>query len=208
MASYRPIALTSDVSNLAERLILARLSFDAEQRQLILSQQVGFRTGQSEEDGIGRLVQQVQDGWMEPAEGAPQGPGESTNAQKNVLLTYDFSQAFHTVDHRLRRLPTARTGHSTLLSQVDLAVPVRDRRARAEMNGTLSGCLGPAETYEPPRPTTSPRSRSVPRGAGQTARQQEVSGAAGGLHREAGRQGAELCIPAGRLCSSFRAEIS
>ena len=64
--SYRPIALTSHVSKLVERLILARLSYIMDRHQTIPAEQVGFRAKRSVKDNIGRLVQQVQDGWNRP----------------------------------------------------------------------------------------------------------------------------------------------
>ena len=66
VTSYRPIALTSHVSKLVERMVLARLTLIAEEKKLIPAEQVGFRAGRSVEDSLGRLVQQVQDGWNRP----------------------------------------------------------------------------------------------------------------------------------------------
>ena len=66
VASYRPIALTSHLSKLVERLILARLTHITERARMVPAEQVGFRAGRSVEDNIGRLVQQVQDGWNRP----------------------------------------------------------------------------------------------------------------------------------------------
>ena len=65
VARYRPIVLTSHVSKL-ERLILARLPHIADLQQMIPAEQVGFRVKMSVEDNIGRLVQQVRDGWNRP----------------------------------------------------------------------------------------------------------------------------------------------
>ena len=136
MASYRPIALTSHVSKLAERLILARLSLLAEQRHLIPPEQVGFRAGRSVEDNIGRLVQQVQDGWNLP-KSRRKDPEEGSTAQKYVLLAYDFSRAYDTVDHRLLRLRLLEQGIPLCLVNWIWQF-LRDRRARTELNGTLS----------------------------------------------------------------------
>ena len=67
ISSYRPIALTSHLAKLAERLVLARLTHAAAERELIPPEQVGFREGRSVEDHLGCLIQQVQDGWQIPA---------------------------------------------------------------------------------------------------------------------------------------------
>ena len=66
VGSYRPIALTSHLSKLVERLVLGRLRHIVERDRLVPAEQVGFRAGRSVEDSIGRLVQQVQDGWNLP----------------------------------------------------------------------------------------------------------------------------------------------
>lgn len=105
LISYRPIALTSCLlSKLAERLILARLEFVAESRHLIPAEQVGFRAKRSAEDSIGRLVQNVQDGWQRPNKGNRAGQPDGSTAQKYVLVAYDFSRAYDVVDHKLLRL--------------------------------------------------------------------------------------------------------
>ena len=67
LGSYRPIALTSNLSKLLECMILVRLTYFAESRGLLPPEQTGFRAGRSVEDNIGRLVQEVQDGWQRPA---------------------------------------------------------------------------------------------------------------------------------------------
>ena len=136
VGSYRPIALTSHLSKLMERLVLSRLSYAAALRDLIPAEQVGFREGRAVEDSIGRLIQQVQDGWQLPKSRSKRAADGAT-AQKFVLLAFDFARAYDTVDHKLLK--------SRLL---ELGVPVclvrwtwqflRDRRAKVEVNGTLS----------------------------------------------------------------------
>ena len=59
VASYRPIALTSHVGKLAERLINSRLTCLSESRGLVLPEQVGFWAGRTVEDSLGRLIQEV-----------------------------------------------------------------------------------------------------------------------------------------------------
>ena len=137
VASYRPIALTSHLSKLVERLILARLTHVAEQHHMIPAEQVGFRAGRSVEDNIGRLVQQVQDGWNRPKSRKRSAP-DGTCAQKYVLLAFDFARAYDTVDHGLLRTRFLELGVPLCLTQWVWAF-LRDRRARVEIDGTLSG---------------------------------------------------------------------
>ena len=103
VASYRPIALTSKVNKLVERLIMARLSYLADLNQMIPAEQVGFMAKRSVEDNIVRLVQQVQDGWNRPKARTSNPPDESC-AQKYVLMAFDFARAYDTIDHWLLRL--------------------------------------------------------------------------------------------------------
>ena len=63
VTSYRPIALTSHVAKLTECLIKGCLAFLSESRGLVPPEQAGFRAGRSVEDSLGRLIQEVQDGW-------------------------------------------------------------------------------------------------------------------------------------------------
>ena len=135
--SYRPIALTSHVSKLAERMVLARLNHIVAEKRLIPPEQVGFREGRAVEDNIARLTQLVQDGWNLPKfrGGAP--PSEGTTAQKYALVAFDFARAYDTVDHRMLRLRL-----------LEMGIPphyvnwlwsfLRDRRARVEVGGTKS----------------------------------------------------------------------
>ena len=62
--SYRPIALTSHIAKIAERLVLARLTHLTAERHLLPPEQLGFRKKRSVEDAISRLVKQVQEGWL------------------------------------------------------------------------------------------------------------------------------------------------
>ena len=104
VASYRPIALTSQVGKLAERLIQTRISHIVESRGLVPPEQVGFRPGRSVEDNIGRLVQEVQDGWQKPKARSRNQKEEGSTAQRFVLTAYDFARAYDVVDHRLLQL--------------------------------------------------------------------------------------------------------
>ena len=138
LISYRPIALTSCLlSKLAERLILARLEFVAESRHLIPAEQVGFRAKRSAEDSIGRLVQNVQDGWQRPNKGNRAGQPDGSTAQKYVLVAYDFSRAYDVVDHKLLRLRLLELGLPLCLARWVWGW-LRDRRVRVEVQGALS----------------------------------------------------------------------
>ena len=59
---------------------------------MVRAEQVGFRAGRSVEDNIGRLVQQVKDGWNIPKSRRKQIP-DGSSAQKYVLLVFDFARA-------------------------------------------------------------------------------------------------------------------
>ena len=89
LASCRPIALTRHVAKLAERLVLARLNFTANQLQLIPPEQVGFREGRSMEDNLGRLIKEVQDGWNRLRSRRKDTP-DGHSAQKYALLAFDY----------------------------------------------------------------------------------------------------------------------
>lgn len=136
LSSYRPIALTSCVSKLAERLILARLTYQCELRGLIPPEQVGFREHRSVEDHLGRLIQEVQDGWQQP-KARNKSHQDGTTAQKYVLLAFDFARAYDTVDHRLLRVRLLEMGLPVCMTRW-VWQWLRDRRARVEVNGVLS----------------------------------------------------------------------
>ena len=104
---------------------------------MIPAEQVGFRAKRSVEDNIGRLVQQVQDGWNRPKAKTANSP-EGTCAQKYVLLAFDFARAYDTVDHRLLRLRLLELGVPLCFTEWIWQF-LRDRRARVEVNGTVSG---------------------------------------------------------------------
>ncbi|KAF0306566.1 putative RNA-directed DNA polymerase from transposon BS [Amphibalanus amphitrite] len=136
ISSYRPIALTSHVSKLVERLVLSRLNHVVAARNLIPPEQVGFREGRSVEDSLGRLVQQVQDGWQRPRSRKKQ-PADGETAQRYVLTAFDFSRAYDTVDHRLLPVRLLQQGIPLCLITWIWSF-LRDRRAHTEVNGTKS----------------------------------------------------------------------
>ena len=104
LTSYWAIALTSCVSKLAERLVLARLEFVAESRGLVPAEQVGFRAKRSAEYSIGRLIQDVHDGWQRPKRDSRKDQPDGSTAQKYLLTASDFSRAYDVVDHGLLQL--------------------------------------------------------------------------------------------------------
>ena len=85
---FRPISLTSCVSELFERIILSRLLFFLKSDSILSPRQAGFRPGRSTLDQILYLSQSISDGFNKPR------PGSRT-----ILSTMDFSKAFDSVWH-------------------------------------------------------------------------------------------------------------
>ena len=134
-SSHRPIALTSQLAKLAERLVAARLTYLVERDGFVPPEQVGFRRGRSAEENLARLVQRVQDGWNKPK---PRGrPVEGKTAEKFALLAFDFSRAYDVIDHKMLRLKLLRLGVPGCMTRWIWAF-LRDRRAAVEFNGTRS----------------------------------------------------------------------
>ena len=111
----------------------ARLNHLIERDGLVPPEQVGFRRGRAAEEHVGRLIQQVQDGWNRPK---PRGsPVEGRTAEKFVLLSFDFARAYDTIDHSMMRLQLHRL--SLPKCMIDWIFQVlRDHSARVEINGT------------------------------------------------------------------------
>ncbi|KAF0298220.1 RNA-directed DNA polymerase from mobile element jockey [Amphibalanus amphitrite] len=134
VTSYRPISLTSHIAKLMERMVSARVTHLLDRDNVIPAEQVSFRRGRSAEENLGRLIQEVQDGWNLPA---PKGrPSDGKTAARFVLTAYDFSRAYDVIDHQmlrlemLHRLPRC---YATWIFHF-----LRDRRACAEVNGVRS----------------------------------------------------------------------
>ena len=86
-----PSPVTSHVAKLAERMVAARVTHLLERDDVIPAKQIGFRRGHSAEENLGRLIQEVQDGWNRPP---PRGrPSDGKTAARFVLTAYDFSRA-------------------------------------------------------------------------------------------------------------------
>ena len=102
VSSYRPIAPTSTIRKLLERLIVNRLSWWLEAKSLLSPWQAGFRKRRCTTDQCLRLSQFVSDGF------------QSTNMERTVLMLFDYSKAYDTV---------WRTG--LLQNMLDIGVPLR-----------------------------------------------------------------------------------
>ena len=83
LASYRPIALTSCVVKLFERMIAGRIATMAENNGWLHRYQAGFRKGRNCNNQILRLVQQIDDGFQKK--------------QKSILALLDLSKAYDMV---------------------------------------------------------------------------------------------------------------
>ena len=127
VSSYRPIALTSTIGKLLERLIVNHLSWWLEAKSLLSPWQAGFRKRRCTTDQCLILSQFVSDGF------------QLTNKERTVLMHFDYSKAYDTV---------WRTG--LLQKMLDIGVPLRfvqwttawltNRIARAQLNGVTRRC--------------------------------------------------------------------
>ena len=127
VSSYRPIALTSIIGKLLERLIVNRLSWWLEAMSLLSPWQTGFRKRRCTTDQCLRLFKFASDGF------------QSTNKERTVLMLFDYSKAYDTV---------WRTG--LLQKMLDIGVPLRFVQwttawitnciARVQLNGVTGRC--------------------------------------------------------------------
>ena len=105
VSSYRPISLTSHIAKLLERMVAARVTHLLDRNNTIPTAKVGFRRGRSAEENLGRLIQEVQDGWNRPS---PRGhPIDDKTAARYVLSAFDFSRAYDVIDHQMLTLWSA-----------------------------------------------------------------------------------------------------
>ena len=124
VSSYRPIALSSSIGKLCERMLTNRLSWWLEDENLLSPWQAGFRQNRSTTDQCLRLSQFISDGF------------QSTQRERCIATLFDFSKAYDTV---------WRTG--LLTKMVDLGIPLRfvqwtsswltNRIARVRVNGGI-----------------------------------------------------------------------
>ena len=126
-SSFRPISLTSCVSKLFERLVLARLSFLLESKEIFTPYQAGFRPGRSTTDQIAFLTQSISDGFH-----------SSRPAQRTVLATVDFSRAFDSVWHSALFHKLLSSGLPPCFVRWTQSF-LSDRRARVTLRGATSG---------------------------------------------------------------------
>ena len=83
LSLYRPIALTSCVVKLFERMIANRLTIMAERNGWFHQYQAGFRKGRNCSDQILRIVQKIDDGFQQK--------------KKSVIALLDLSKAYDMV---------------------------------------------------------------------------------------------------------------
>jgi len=88
LSTLRPIFLTSCISKLFEHLILNRLCYYLESKNLISPTQAGFQLGRSTIDPVLLLSQSISDGFQ-----------KKRLPDRTVLATIDFSKAFGSVWH-------------------------------------------------------------------------------------------------------------
>ena len=125
-SSFRPISLTSCVSKLFERLVLARLSFLLESKDLLTPFQAGFRPGRTTTDQIAFLTQSISDGFH-----------SSRPAHRTVLATVDFSRAFDSVWHPALFHKLLASGLPPCFVRWTQSF-LSDRRARVTLRGATS----------------------------------------------------------------------
>ncbi len=61
--SYRPIALLNTISKILESVIASRIGFLVEKYQLLPKLQIGGRKGQSTEEALHDIIENVYAGW-------------------------------------------------------------------------------------------------------------------------------------------------
>ena len=123
LASFRPISLTSCICKLFERVLGQRLYHIVESKGILSKYQAGYRKMRGCEDQIGRIIQEIQDGFEAK--------------QKSVLVLLDFSKAFDTV-WKERLLVSLHTMGIPLQYTRWLREFLSNRHARVKFNNTMS----------------------------------------------------------------------
>ena len=126
-SSYRPIATTSTIGKLLERLIVNRLSWWLEAKSLLSPWQAAFRKRRCTTDKCLRLSKFASDGL------------QSTNKERTVRTLFHYSKAYDTVWRTC-----------LLQKMLDIGVPLRfvqwttawltNRIARVQLNGVTGRC--------------------------------------------------------------------
>lgn len=86
LGSFRPIALTSCICKVMERMILARMSWFLEHKSLYPKEMAGFRAGRSAVDNVIELLSSVEQGLHE--------------RKTTVAIFLDVEKAFDSIDHQ------------------------------------------------------------------------------------------------------------
>jgi len=124
--SYRPISLTSCMGKILEKLVANRLIYVLEERNLLNSNQAGFRPARSTTDQVWKLVQEASDNIQ-----------EDKDRKRTVTTFFDYEKAYDKV------------WRDGLLAKMDdLGIPQRftnyvrhflsGRRTKVEVNNTHS----------------------------------------------------------------------
>jgi len=126
IGSYRPIALTSTIAKLVERLIHRRLYWWLEDNQKLTAVQAGFRKRRCTTDQIARVCQHVHDGFQEKAP-----------AQRTIAILFDYRRAYDTVWKRGVTAKLLQLGMPTCAIRWIQGF-LTDRRARVKLGEALS----------------------------------------------------------------------
>ena len=125
LGSYRPVALTSCIGKLAERLIKRRITAMVEDKGLLNNNQAGFRSFHSTATQLGRVVKYVFDGMQEK------------KAKNSVLTLFDFSRAYDKVWRNKLLVKMLDKGiHGQIINWVRIFLS--DRRARVQFESATS----------------------------------------------------------------------
>ena len=124
-SSYRPVALTSCMAKLMERMVATRLVYHLESQKILAKCQAGFRKNRSTEEQIARIVQDAFDGL------------EQKKPQRSVLVLLDFSRAYDRVwkSALYKKMADCRV-HGNLIRWTKSFLD--DRRGRFKWSETLS----------------------------------------------------------------------
>ena len=123
--NYRPVALTSCVAKLSERLVMGRLQHFLEKNNLIAPEQAGFRRGRGTEEQLARMTQDIFDAL------------EASPPERAIVAFLDKSRAYDRVWKHGLFAKMDRMGIPRCWTRW-VAGLLTDRRARVRWNDTLS----------------------------------------------------------------------